>query len=1714
MKEIDKVIGIGASAGGLEAIIKFFKSLPADTGHAYVIVQHLSPHYKSLMPEILSKHSQMPIYIANDRQELQSNCIYLNRSTKNLSVKGSSLFLPNKKPGQNLNLPIDLFFHSLGEEFKERSVGIVLSGTGSDGSRGIKSIKENGGLVYTQSLESAEFISMPEKALATGLVDHSLSPSDIAKHINSNSENSNHSLEKAMDSTPFDSILIELKKRKGVDFSRYKINTLKRRLEKRLKQHKSKSIKGYLRAIKRDDQELDLLYSDFLVGVTAFFRNEEAFEALISDVFPAICFEKEDDTPIRIWVPGCSTGQEAYSIAMALDLYLDEAKSDLDYQIFASDINEDSLHIARSGIYENTTVEEIDEKYLNRYFEKKGKHVKIVSSLRDKVTFAKNDILEDPPFIKMDLVSCRNLLIYLDENTKNNALINFKFFLKSGGYLFLGDSESLGYSVKDFKTVNAKWKIFKSKLNQPRIHDFNSSTHTIYSKSRTKSSLQSLSPSRFSEINFYKYISDQYSPSLIFIDKEFNIHFIKGNIGEKLNPKEGLFHQNILKMVDNAFGLIIQNGVHEVDKNGKTVVAKGVSINLKDHSHLFDLYITQAELPHIHEKLFMLEFGDYSSRSKNKNNAENLPYDFSISNRIENLEQELHFKNEELRSLLDELETRNEEIQSSNEELMASNEELQSTNEELQSVIEELYTVNSELQQKNDQVQDLYADLSNLYSSQDISSIFLDKELSIRFFTPSISKSLDLKDTDIGRPLANFMFFTQEVRDILLGQAEACLKNGKPFEHQFQDKERSKLLRINPFLKNKQVEGVIITLIDIDELVKTQAKLSLATERYKKLFYNLNAGFSVTELVYNKKNKPVNLIHRLVNKEFEHLLGIDAKKILNHTLEAFDFDEETIKNFTQIAAQTEATGKSQTLEHWFDRFNKHLRVQVFSYGEKGNIGWAFYDITNEVESEKTVAIEKEKYEHLFQNINCGFAMMELEYDIKEQPSDLRYITVNNEYEKILGITKAQVKGKSIKDFSDNPEEDQFWISFAAKTAQSKEPQKITNYVPNFDKYLEVSVFPGSKRNELGFTFLDVSVERMAEEKIKNANTRLELANNIGKIAIWEWSVEKDQVENYNENWKALYELGSDKVTEQFNKVIHPDDLEETWAEITNHINNKTETYTQAFRIWSPSLKKYKWIRNSGKVIQWLEDGSPARISGISADITEQKEFEAKILKERAFRELLTETSTCGIYIFDVRLNRNIYINKKGAELLHTSADEIQSMDSQTFINRFHPDDVDGVIEHINYLVDTKKEKPIKYRYKVDNETYRHFLSTDTPFEIDKDGKLVSYIGSFVDITKQEEIEKELVTAKEQAEQASKQKDLFLSNMSHEIRTPLNGVIGFSKLLRKDNLTPDKKETYLEQIESNSQQLMTIINDVLNLSKIDSGSFELNLENINFHRTIQSIIDGHKVHLKEMEGKSDLEIVLANKLPKKPIGIKVDEVRLSQVINNLVTNAIKYSKKGIIEVGYKVKKKTIDIWVKDEGVGIKKDQLQLIFERFSQVHEKLSRQTGGIGLGLAISKAIADVLGGSISVESTFRQGSTFTLTIPYEPVELVRKKVKNNRKVKKVIVGDDSPSVQFYFKSLLEDYDIQLLQAFDGSEVVNLLKDNEDVDLVFMDMRMPNMDGPTALQNLRKFNQDVKVVGQSAFAIEEQVEKFKSYGFDEYITKPIDEDKLKQLINH
>ena len=759
------VVGIGASAGGLEAIQHLFDNVPNDTGMAFIIIQHLSPDFKSLMPELLAKHTKMQIFTAEDKQTIQPNCVYLNQRNKNLHIKGRELYLLDKGPKHNLNLPIDIFFHTLGEEYKEKSVGVILSGTGSDGSRGIKTIKEGGGNVIVQDPITAQFDGMPNSSIATNLVDYILPPEKIIealfKYPNKRLEITEDGQDKKSNDVIFYHILEEVQKISGIDFRLYKRNTLVRRLEKRMNINNIEELYDYLTYLKSNHKEKETLKQDFLIGVTSFFRDTEAFESLKNNVIPEICKHKKDNDPIRIWTPGCSTGEETYSIAILLDEHIRANKYNFDFKIFATDVDSIAINKAGTGNFQINIGNEVEKKYLERYFFKAGEKMQIIKRIREKIVFSNHNILKDPPFIRMDLITCRNMLIYFDNKAQARIMHHFQFALNKFGYLFLGNSESLGVVSKLFKTIDAKWKIYQNISDTKHIQTSSNPENKITTFTYKPTNQTIPQPEfRFKEnpeTVFHKYLSKKHSPASIFIDADYNLLFIKGDAGKRLSHSEGMFQNNLLKMVNPEVASIIRNSIRRLEREKKDIYVQNIVNKNEDQLYTFDLsFHKPTSLDNLHG-IYLIQFSEEKSIEKESPIiVQNLPIDEISKQRFDDLENELKSTKMELQNVVEELETSNEELQSSNEELMASNEELQSTNEELQSVNEELYTVNSELQQKNNELQTVNDDTSNLLDSTKIGTLFLNSDLRIRKFTPALQKHFNLKEEDIGRPISSF----------------------------------------------------------------------------------------------------------------------------------------------------------------------------------------------------------------------------------------------------------------------------------------------------------------------------------------------------------------------------------------------------------------------------------------------------------------------------------------------------------------------------------------------------------------------------------------------------------------------------------------------------------------------------------------------------------------------------------------------------------------------------------------------------------------------------------------------------------------------------------------------------------------------------------------------------------------------------------------------
>ena len=951
------VVGIGASAGGLDAIQNLFDHLPSDTGMAFIIIQHLSPDFKSLMPELLSKHTKMPIFTAEDKQTINPNCIYLNQRSKNLHVKGSELYLLDKGPKHNLNLPIDIFFHTLGEEYKEHSIGVILSGTGSDGSRGIKTIKEGGGTIIVQDPASAQFDGMPNSAISTNTVDYILNPQKIAEILHKN-PTSRPLLQEDFNKHPSNETLINdiltiVYKHSGIDFREYKKNTLLRRIEKRMNINNIEHVFDYATFLSSNVTEQQSLQEDFLIGVTRFFRDTEAFKSLKDNVIPEICKNRNSESTIRVWIAGCSTGEEVYSQAILIDNYLRTHQLNLDFKIFATDIDPRALAIAGLGVYHVNIINEIEKPYLDQYFIKNGDKIQIIKRIREKIVFSNHNLIKDPPFIRMDLISCRNLLIYFDSNIQKKVMFNFQFALNQFSYLFLGNSESLGETAKLFKTIDVKWKIFQNISPAKQIPSHSSNLDRIttlaYKYPQIPRSVPALNLKESPELIFHKYLSQKFSPASIFIDQDFNILFINGDAGKRLSHGSGLFQNNLLKMVNTDIAVIIRSGIRRAEATKQDIVIEGVMNETASQTYSFDLNFHQVKDYDNLNKCYLIEFSNDVILSESiPLIIDTINLDEVSNQRLEDLETALKIAKTELQNAIEELETSNEELQSSNEELMASNEELQSTNEELQSVNEELYTVNTEMQEKNKELTNLNNDITNLLDNTAIATLFLDTDLRIRKFTPALKEVFNLDEVDLGRTLSSFTSnFREETRNSIIEDSKFVLDKLKVVERQVKDQnENYYLLRISPFITaNKIINGVVITLNNINKLKEIELKLVDTGIKYHKLFENLNEGFMHAKIITNNKGEPIDWEYIDVNPAFEKIINLKNEDIVGKRVSTIHPDVKNDPNdWLPKYGKTALSGINQTFEAYIASTDKYYLVNIFSPKE-GEFAGTISDFT-------------------------------------------------------------------------------------------------------------------------------------------------------------------------------------------------------------------------------------------------------------------------------------------------------------------------------------------------------------------------------------------------------------------------------------------------------------------------------------------------------------------------------------------------------------------------------------------------------------------------------------------------------------------------------------------------------------------------------------------------------------------------------------------------
>jgi two-component system CheB/CheR fusion protein len=826
------IVGIGASAGGLEAFTEMLQVLPVDTGMGFVFVQHLDPKHVSILTELLQRHTKMQVEDAAEGMPVEPNHIYVIPRNKHMGMQGGILTLSPRVDSPVPHMSIDPFLRSLAADQKSKAIGVILSGNASDGALGMMAIKASGGITFAQSSESAKYDGMPRAALSSGCVDFVLPPQEIAKELARLGQHPYISPAPPKDEaepTPatlesMARILGLLRRATGVDFTHYKANSIRRRILRRMALRQVENLDRYIVRLRSDPAELQALYDDILINVTEFFRDPEIFEQLQRVVFPMIAPSGPNAPPVRIWVPGCASGEEVYSIAIAFQEYLGERSHEVNMQIFGTDISDVALDRARNGAYAPSVVQDISSDRLRRFFTKVDSNYQISKRIREMCIFAKQNLIKDPPFSRIDLISCRNVLIYLAPVLQKRVIPIFHYALKPAGYLVLGSSEAIGAFPELFSLEDKKAKIYKRRAATTRAKVEFPGQESADARSRS-----AMQTKDWNEADLLReadrIVLAKYGPAAVVVDGDLNVVQFRGRMSPFLEPSAGTASLNLLKLARDGLSVELRNIFQRAKRDGAPIRREGLRLRKSSGSSEFNLEVIPFQNADGRDGRYLVLFEEVHPElpppvDRKRGKAQAAPV---AERESHHLRQELTATREYLQSVIEELESSNEELRSANEEIQSSNEELQSTNEELetakeelQSSNEELNTVNEELQTRNSQLTQTGNDLLNLLGNVNIPIIMLGNDLRIRRFTPISQRLLNMIPADVGRPISDINLnlkiekLDREVAEVIetLTPKVSEVKdlNGRPYS-----------LRIRPYrTEDNKIDGAVIVLVDLD----------------------------------------------------------------------------------------------------------------------------------------------------------------------------------------------------------------------------------------------------------------------------------------------------------------------------------------------------------------------------------------------------------------------------------------------------------------------------------------------------------------------------------------------------------------------------------------------------------------------------------------------------------------------------------------------------------------------------------------------------------------------------------------------------------------------------------------------------------------------------------------------------------------------------------
>jgi two-component system CheB/CheR fusion protein len=1743
------IVAIFVSAGGLQALESLLAGLPRNPGLALVIVMQGKWGSNSSLNGILSAQDRFPVVCAGHGMAVQADTAYVISPSQAMKIEHGLLRLTSSPEEIPKPHPFDRFLRSLAVDRGPHAACVMLSDTGLDGVAGMRAVRAAGGLCLI--LEGAENqAGLSRKAVQSGLADLVLPAADMGGTLldlvscrtrgRQGSRNDGPPLSE--DAQSLSAIILAVQQATGQDFSQYKHSTLIRRTHKRMLAVGAATLQDYARLVGTDAEEAKALKDDLLIGVTRFFRDPEAFDLLARLALPEILARSPQDDSVRIWCVGCSTGEEAYSVAMLFLEHMEQTGDKRGLQVFATDADFEGIEAARAGIYPAAAAADIEEKRRRRFFMPEGEHFRVLPKLRDSVVFAMQDLLRDPPIMRIDLIVCRNMLIYLDSPAQKVAAQIFFQSLHPGGFLLLGPSETLGGCGELFQVEDKKWKLFKRRpaATLPKGALLTMPVRRIASTG-SEQRIQ-LKPAEDLGLTLLRTLARRYGRPALLVGERNEILHSFGDLGPYLGFPEGEPTNALFRTARPFLRPHLRAALHKCRKDGAPVALEDLHDD-GSAAQRFRLTVSPLEADGSPGLLLVVfEACERREEGESLDQGRIAPVTLGRNELVRRLEDQLRVTGEELQDMLarhesthEELSAANEELISMNEELQSSNEELESSQEELQAMNEELYALNTELQAKVAELADLNSDIENLFRSTEIATIFLDQRFSIKRFTPRATDIFHLRQEDRGRPLFQLACLLESGQEDALAEdcrraltELACIgkevrsKHGRTFQ-----------ARISPYrsLANT-VEGVVLIFVDITERKAMEEELRQHRDELERLVAERTAELATAnsaltdlladvETARNEAQQRAWELDAAISSMTEGIMLFDQDmRLLKINQVAQDMFGYTLAMLTLPLKDRAGPLRAETLDGQpvvFDSLpimrafdGETVRDMEIKYSIPGRseplfasvsaapvqlpdgrqIGAivTFADIGQRIKADKLLRASEERFRATFEQAAVGIA---------HRGPNGSFIQLNDRYCEIVGYSREELLRLTVQDIThpDDMGED-LELADRLMSGQIDTYTREKRYLRKDGSPVWVSLTISLVRDHDGGPAYAIAVVQDLTAK-KQAEER---AESLAKFP----EQNPYPVLRFDRNGALLYANRASRLL-----VGSPESpLEKTSIDLLESIRQAAMMGER--RDMEVFLDDSAYLL----AIAPIPDQDCVNVYGM--DVTALTRVQNALRESQADLDRAQAVAQTGSWRLDLRRNELIWSDETYRLF---GIPQRTPLTYELFLSRVHPDDR----EHVNtkWTAAARGDAyDIEHRIVVDGAV--KWVREVAELEFDGKGELLGGFGTVQDITDRKRMEQELIRAKEKAEQATKAKSEFLANMSHEIRTPMNGILGMNELALM-RVNDAQAREYLLLAKKSGLALLDIINDILDISKIEAGKIALDQEPFHLREVLDSTLK--PLSLGADEKGLRIHHTLEDCAPERLIG---DKGRLRQVLTNLVSNAVKFSEQGVVRVTVRGNgeasspdRTQLLFTVADQGIGIPPDKLASIFESFAQLKSSAHIKYGGTGLGLTICRQLVELMGGSIWAESEVGKGSTFFFTIECDVAREEEPKAETSppqkalrRRRLKVLLAEDNKVNQLLAMELLRRKGHTVTLAENVREALDKLSAGS-FDLVLMDELMPEMDGDEAAKRIRAGeagDPKIPIVALTAYALKGDREKLLDAGMDEYLSKPIDLEELDRIL--